>query len=360
MRSVLEREESGESASVDVVVPCHQYGRYLRACVTSVLAQGIQDVRVLIVDNASTDDSVEVARQLAIEDHRVEVVARRSNLGPHASYNEGIDWACSKYFVVLDADDLLVPGCLAHAVALLEGHPGVGFAHGMACWVGPDDPIPVLKTGNEPWQIIAGAELLESFCRTARCHVQGPSTVVMRTEVQKRAGHYRSQLPHTDDFEMWMRLACFGSAAMTKAYSAIRRFHPSSRTISVSQTRSRDRASYCYPTWPWHDEEAFQCFFAHEGTLLPDASRLQRLVERNLGARAYWSALAQLCRGQVGIARDLWRFAFRRRPMTALLPPVGYLLHRDDMLQRTMAMAREVPIPRLRGGSSPAGSHDAV
>jgi glycosyltransferase involved in cell wall biosynthesis len=67
-------------ASVDVVVPSYQYGRYLRDCVRSVLTQDVSDLRVLIIDNASTDDSVEVARRLAAEDDRVEVVARPRNL----------------------------------------------------------------------------------------------------------------------------------------------------------------------------------------------------------------------------------------------------------------------------------------
>ena len=45
-------------ATVDVAIPCYQYGRFLRACVGSVLNQGIDDVRILIIDNASTDNSV--------------------------------------------------------------------------------------------------------------------------------------------------------------------------------------------------------------------------------------------------------------------------------------------------------------
>ena len=113
---------AGES-SVDVVIPCYQYGRFLRDCVTSVLTQGIQNLRVLIIDNASTDDSVEVAQQLAGEDRRVEVVAHRRNLGPHASFNEGIDWAKSHYFMILCADDLLAPSCLPRAVSIMEQHP---------------------------------------------------------------------------------------------------------------------------------------------------------------------------------------------------------------------------------------------
>src|SRR4051794_15273165 len=96
---------------IDVVIPNYCYGRYLPACVESVVSQGIDDIRILIVDNASTDDSVEVARALAARDARITVVARERNLGHHASYNEGVDWAEADYFLLLCADDLLVKGC---------------------------------------------------------------------------------------------------------------------------------------------------------------------------------------------------------------------------------------------------------
>jgi glycosyltransferase involved in cell wall biosynthesis len=102
-------EKDGPPASVGVAIPRYQYGRFLRDCVASALTQGIRDLRVLIVGNASTDDSVEVAQQLVAEDRRVEVVVRRRNLGHHASFNEAIDWASSKYFVasVPEARDAL-------------------------------------------------------------------------------------------------------------------------------------------------------------------------------------------------------------------------------------------------------------
>ena len=96
-------------SSVDIAIPCYQYGRYLRDCVASVLSQDIDDLRILIIDNASTDNSVAIARQLAAEDARVSLLARSQNLGPHASFNAGVDWAAARYFMVLCADDLLAP-----------------------------------------------------------------------------------------------------------------------------------------------------------------------------------------------------------------------------------------------------------
>src|ERR1700755_3050400 len=117
-------------ASVGIAIPCYNYGRYLRECVASVLSQGVADVRILIVDNASTDDSADIARAIAAEEPRVEVLAREENMGPHASFNAGVDWASADYFMVLCADDLLAPGCLANAVSVMEADKGIAFTYG--------------------------------------------------------------------------------------------------------------------------------------------------------------------------------------------------------------------------------------
>jgi len=118
--------------SVDVAVPCYQYGRYLRDAVTSVLNQDVPNLRVVIIDNASSDNSLEVARELMAQDSRVELIAHSTNLGQHASFNEAIDWAKSKYFALLCADDLLVPGSLSRAISVMEKHPDVHLTYGKA------------------------------------------------------------------------------------------------------------------------------------------------------------------------------------------------------------------------------------
>src|SRR5215469_5512002 len=102
-------------AILDIAIPNYQYGRYLSQCVDSVLGQGVEDIRILIIDNASTDDSVEVAERLKARDPRIQLEARPVNLGPHASFNRGIDWAESKYFLLLCSDDMIAPGSMRRA-----------------------------------------------------------------------------------------------------------------------------------------------------------------------------------------------------------------------------------------------------
>ena len=119
-------------SSVSVVIPCYRYGHYLAECVASVLDhQPGVDVRVLIIDDASPDDSAEQARALAAADPRIEVRVHAQNMGHIATYNEGLlEWADGDYSVLLSADDRLTPGALTRAAGLLDARPEVGFCYG--------------------------------------------------------------------------------------------------------------------------------------------------------------------------------------------------------------------------------------
>ena len=145
---------------------------------------------------------------------------------------------------------------------------------------------------------------------------------MVRTSVQKRVGYYRPDLPHTDDFEMWMRFACFGSAAETNAVQGIGRIHSMMRTTYLSETLM----------WDLHREAAFESFFKHEGALAPAARGLYRTARRRLAERSYWGALATFARGNARQSVRLLRFAFTRDPRTIFVPPFGYFLRRGNTL----------------------------
>ena len=254
-------------ASVDVIVPCYQYGHFLRDCAASVLTQDVSDLRLVIIDNASTDNTLEVARELAAADRRVEVIAHGSNLGHLASFNEGIDRASADYFLILCADDLLAPGALVRAVSIMERHPEVVLTYGAALVIGANETIPATTRYSKEaqWRISSGREFLERCCRAARGHIPGP-TAVVRTSAQKQVGHYRAGLPHTSDLEVWLRFACLGAIAETDAVQGVIRGHAGNRCSSVSDIHH----------WDLHFEAAFDSFFAQEGGSLPDANRLRR------------------------------------------------------------------------------------
>jgi glycosyltransferase involved in cell wall biosynthesis len=289
------------------------------------LAQDVDRLRVLIVDNASTDDSAQIARELAAADPRVELRLRSKNLGPHASFNEGIDWASADYFLILCSDDLLVPGALRRAATIMDENPEIAMTYGRDVQVrGNSPPAEIAQQPERPmWRRLTGRSFIEGFCRLGVFQLPGPSLIV-RTSAQKRVGYYRTELPHSDDYDVWLRLATMGDVAELDCIQAMIREHGQNRS---SEIRAR-QVMHIRET-----EAAARCFFAHEGAALPGAAGLKRLALRGLAERAYWAALSGLMRGERGMG-ELLAYAFRLRPIAALIPPVGYLLRRPDTSAR--------------------------
>src|SRR5689334_1546671 len=111
---------------VDVIIPCYNYARFLRGCVESALRQTGVDVRCLIIDDCSPDDTRAVGEALCAENPgRVEYRRHEKNQGHIATYNEGIEWVSGDYVLLLSADDMLIQGALARATRLMDAHPDV-------------------------------------------------------------------------------------------------------------------------------------------------------------------------------------------------------------------------------------------
>jgi glycosyltransferase involved in cell wall biosynthesis len=270
------------SSSVSVVVPCYNYGRYLRDCVQSLLDQAGVDVRVLIVDDASTDNSASIAAELAAADPRVEFRPHATNQGHIRTYNDGLDWATGTYTVLLSADDMLTPGSLRRACELLDAHPEVGFVHGRALVFRDDHPRPRPTTGECFWTIWQGFEWFETRCRTTENCVHAPGGV-MRTRWLRELGGFRAELPHTADFEMWMRLALYADIgyvggvhqAFYRAHAANMHHEFGTALADLKQVRA-----------------AFETLFHDHGQRMTERARLEACTWQMLSRRALQAACA--------------------------------------------------------------------
>lgn len=282
------------SALVKVIVPCYRYGELLEGCVESVLRQAGVEVRVLIVDDCSPDDTPTVGRRLARDEERVEYRRHERNAGLIATANEGLDWAAdSDYVVLLSADDLLVPGSLQRAVSVMESHPGVGIVYGHAQYFEPDRPLPRFGKRWRGTKVWSGADWIRLRCRSAQNCISSPEAVV-RTSVQRQAGNYDPACQHASDLNMWLRVAAISDVAYVKgAAQALYRIHSDGMLRSV---QGED-------TGPMVDlterRAAFESFLAGAGASLPEVAQLRSLAVRALARQALWQASRAYDRGEV-------------------------------------------------------------
>jgi glycosyltransferase involved in cell wall biosynthesis len=325
-------------SSVSVVIPCYRYGHFLEQAVSSVLDdQPGVDLRVLIIDDASPDDSSETARKIAARDPRVDVVVHERNRGHIATYNEGLlEWAEGDYCVLMSADDRLTPGALQRARDLLDARPEVTFVYGHPLWFWQDRPTPRARTNLRGWSVWPGVWWLQRRLRQGENCITAPE-VVVRTAAQKRVGGYDPQLPHAGDMDMWFRLAARGDVGFVRGVDqAYYRVHGNNMRTGYDALGDLRQKRL-----------VLELALERSGDRLPEVRELSDQVHRKLSRDALWCAARAYDRGEVDATPvdELVAFAFDCWPDSARLLGYQALQLRRHLGPRALSGLQPVVVP---------------
>jgi glycosyltransferase involved in cell wall biosynthesis len=221
---------------VSVVTPFFNTGKYLAECIESVLAQTLGDYEYLLVNNLSTDGSREIAARYAEKDPRIRLVDNEQHVGQVENYNGAlarIDRR-SRWVKMVQADDALLPECLARMVEVGERDPRIALV--ASFYLKGDEPrgagIP-LRTSHLNGREVARRMLLEEFFP-----IGSPSAVLYRADVVRaRRPFYALGRYHEDteaayeillehDFGFVHQVLSFLRTDNISIMSAARRFNP--------------------------------------------------------------------------------------------------------------------------------------
>jgi hypothetical protein len=316
------------NATVDVVVPCYRYGCYLAQCVQSILDQAEVQVRVLIIDDASPDESADIGADIARSSENVMFLRHERNKGHIRTYNEGIEWAGATYFLLLSADDYLLPGALAYATRMMEASPDIGLVFGNALVEFDDGATesvyPLYDRGEKAGdRVFRGLD----FVRLSGASNLVPTpTAVARTETQKRIGVYRPELPHSGDMEMWLRFAAHGSVGFVDRLQAVYRRH------AGNMSNLYDVASSLPDLL--QRKAAIDSFLQSDGRNIAGGNTLLRELHDDLGRIAIGRASAAFNTGDARALRQLTEFAVDISPMAKLSLPWMRLMAKRMIGQR--------------------------
>ena len=182
---------------VGVIVPCFNQGSFAAECVESLHAQSWENWRAVVVDDASTDDSMERLRRLASP--RVEVVSLERNLGRALVRNEAVRCLGPVDYVLnVDCDDRLTPDYIAPLVAALEADPRSGLAYGTLRFFGASHP-----SGESVWP---GSSFVERR-RYLENVIPGPG-VMFRAAALAQTRGWRAEFTQTsgEDWDIWLQV----------------------------------------------------------------------------------------------------------------------------------------------------------
>ncbi|TQS91534.1 glycosyltransferase [Arthrobacter sp. TS-15] len=274
-----------QADTVTVVITCYNYGRFLRQAIESALTQNGVTADVIVVDDASTDNSHDVALELAAMSHRVKVLRHQSNRGPVISFNDGAAGARGEFMVRLDADDMLTPGSLRRAVDVARAYPSVGLVYGHPLHFEANE-LPAPRQAAKAWTVWPGREWLRERCRSGVNVITSPEALMRRSVLQTIG--YQAHLKHTHDMEMWLRIAAFADVAYIHgADQAWHREHADSLSATGIDELEDLKAR----------RDAFDVLFSGPTANIPEAPEFKAEARRALANDALTRACHEYDRG---------------------------------------------------------------
>jgi glycosyltransferase involved in cell wall biosynthesis len=193
--------------TLSVTVTNYNYGRFLDQNLTSIRNQTFTDFEVIVIDNASTDDSLDVIRRHAAADPRIRVVCHAENLGMFASLRESVDECRGRFRVHVDADDyVLTPDAFAIQVASLEANPNMAFTYSQLVMIDTADAVLSTSRSYECDVIKPGPDALEMVLAFAINH----SGMMFRLDAYRATAGYPDRYAHVADMLLAGRLCAAG------------------------------------------------------------------------------------------------------------------------------------------------------
>lgn len=197
---------ASRSPKVSVIMASYNHGGYVAAALQSVLDQSFQDCEIVVTDDGSSDDSVEVIR--SIDDPRIKLYCFESNQGACAATNNCIRRATGKYIAVMNSDDLWCPEKLRKQLEILETDPDVAAVFTNAQFVREDGSEFAVQDRPDFFDVFSqqdrsrGAWLKSLFYGgNCLCH---PS-ILIRRACYDVLGLYNNNYRQLPDYDMWIR-----------------------------------------------------------------------------------------------------------------------------------------------------------
>ena len=185
---------------ISIIIPCYNYGRFLKECLESVKSQTYKNFEAIIVDDGSTDNSANIAKSFVKKNEQFKYIYQE-NQGLSATRNTGIRNAKGDYICFVDPDDIWFKNKLEVQIEYLKYNQDCGLLYSDAeIYIDGKPTGRTIRNGNLFYHGFVFEKMLMNN------GVVCPSVIIKR-DCFKEVGFFDVKLRHTQDWEMWLRIS---------------------------------------------------------------------------------------------------------------------------------------------------------
>jgi glycosyltransferase involved in cell wall biosynthesis len=227
---------------VSVIIPVFNAGPFIKETLNSVIAQTYRDIEIIVINDGSTDNSLEAIR--SIGDRRINVQSIPNSGGPARPRNNGMKMAHGEYIAFLDSDDIWLPSKLEKQVSFLQGRPEVGLVYPLYQHFDENgDEFEIFPRERRRFSG-GGEKFFQYLLKESEIPTSG---ILMRRELTEKIGLFDEHPLATavEDFDYLLRASFFTSAACLEEVLLKYRRNPTSISKASLTTKMR-RLQYVY------------------------------------------------------------------------------------------------------------------
>lgn len=199
---------------VSVIIPNYNHGKYLKKRVDSVLSQTFQDIEVIVLDDASTDDSREILEQYRSNEKISEIIYNEENTGnPFYQWNEGIVRAKGKYIWIAESDDWCENNMLQYLLDGIERDEMCTISYCQSYCVDGENNIKWQSSYHKLEDIVTGRQFINQYMIRVNT-IFNASMAIWRRDAYNKISHDFKDYRFAGDKLFWIRLAEQGKVAI--------------------------------------------------------------------------------------------------------------------------------------------------
>lgn len=216
---------------VSVVIPCFNSGMYMREAIESIMNQSYSELEIILIDDGSTDNTLDIIQELSMLDSRIKLVRNEQNLKLVNTLNKGIALCKGKYIARMDADDIAYPLRIEKQVAYMEMHPEIGL---LGSFIEEFNDKGTIGRGIQP----ISDERIRAYIFTASAFFH-PGVLLRKDVLSEYNLKYEEQFTIGQDHALWINMLQHTKAANIP--EILLRYRVNAQ--SLTQVSNRNRSS---------------------------------------------------------------------------------------------------------------------